>query len=139
MREHRQECWNVMGDIFYTAAILRERADLREQHATRIQFQHLASRYHGRPVRSMGTVLQVESTSGNEDAEDVLITASDDSTGEEVRFRVGAQLLAQLSAGRDRSQFARWRKGQQVVVEGRLWWEDAEAVPVVDVTAVRYA
>ena len=128
-----------MGDIFYTAAILRERADLRERHSTRIQFQHLAARYDGRPVRSMGTVLQVEGSSDKGGAEDILITASDDSTGEDVRFHVGAELLASLSAGRDCSQFERWRKGQRVVVEGNLHWKDAEAVPVVEVTAVRYA
>lgn len=127
-----------MDDIIYTAAILRERADLRERHATRIQFQHLSARYHGRPVRSMGTVVQVESSSGTEGAEDIVITASDGATGEEVRYHVGAQLLASLRPGRGGSQFASWRKGQRVVVEGRLQWQDAATVPIVEVTAVRH-
>ncbi len=128
-----------MDDVFYTSAILRERADLRTRRPTRIQLQRLATEYHGRAVRSVGIVRQVEVTKSESGEPGIRITVTDEEGGEEVRYDVNATFLSRLSAGSDREQFERWRKGQKVIVSGLLDWADAEAVPIVLVQDIRYS
>lgn len=128
-----------MDDLFYTAAVLRDRADLLGRHPTGLQVEELLAQYNGKPVRSIGIVLTVEWVPLQGPARRLLVMARDEESGQEVQYLIRPEFLATLPLGPARSQFERWRTGQKVIVEGALRWTNVEAIPVVEVSGVRYA
>ncbi|MGE0191587.1 MAG: hypothetical protein AB7T63_06040 [Planctomycetota bacterium] len=128
-----------MDDLFYTAAILRERSDLLERHPTGVQLEHFLVQYDGKPVRSIGVVLTVEWVPPHGSARRLVVMARDEESGQVVQYLITPALLATLPFGPARSQFERWRKGQKVIVEGCLRWREIDATPIVEVSGVRYS
>jgi hypothetical protein len=124
--------------VRYTASILRDRADLRTRRPTRLQWQELSTLHHGRPVRSMGIVRDVQRVSGESAEPVVRVTVYDEEGGDEVQYEIRGAL-----ADPDRlpieSRLAHWNKGRKIIVEGILDWPDAEKTPVVRVESVRHS